>query len=54
MTIASAAGLQSDIDGYKMDTKACNYFTFAEQGVAVDRHASFQPPPLSIIWDFLL
>ena len=35
MTVASATGLQKDVDRYDMDAKVCNYFTFAEQGIAV-------------------
>jgi hypothetical protein len=34
-TIASEFGLQEDVDKYRMDAKVCNYFTFAEQGIAV-------------------
>ena len=34
-TIASKHGLQLDIDRYSMDAEVCNYFTFAEQGIAV-------------------
>jgi hypothetical protein len=34
-TNASEFGLQEDVDKYRMDTKVCNYFTFAEQGIAV-------------------
>jgi hypothetical protein len=35
LTIVSEHGLKDDIDQYKMDARVCNYFTFAEQGVAV-------------------
>jgi hypothetical protein len=34
-TIASAHGLREDIDRYNMKAEVCNYFTFAEQGIAV-------------------
>jgi hypothetical protein len=34
-TIASAHGLQQDMDRYRMEAEVCNYFTFAEQGVAI-------------------
>jgi hypothetical protein len=34
-TIASESGLQRDIDRYSMEAEVCNYFMFAEQGVAV-------------------
>jgi hypothetical protein len=34
-TIASECGLRQDIDRYNMDAEVCNYFTFAEQGIAV-------------------
>jgi hypothetical protein len=34
-TIASECGLQCDIDRYSIEAEVCNYFTFAEQGVAV-------------------
>jgi hypothetical protein len=34
-TVASAKGLRPDIDRYSMDAAVCNYFTFAEQGIAV-------------------
>ena len=34
-TTASAHGLKHDIDRYKVDAEVCNYFTFAEQGVAI-------------------
>jgi hypothetical protein len=34
-TTTSALGLRHDIDRYTMDAEVCNYFTFAEQGVAV-------------------
>ena len=34
-TVASEHGLQEDIDRYSMDADVCNYFTFAEQGIAV-------------------
>ena len=34
-TTVSALGLREDIDRYAMDAPVCNYFTFAEQGVAV-------------------
>ena len=34
-TVASAKGLRPDIDRYSMDAPVCNYFTFAEQGIAV-------------------
>jgi hypothetical protein len=34
-TIASPHGLRQDIDRYSMDAEVCNYFTFAEQGIAV-------------------
>ena len=34
-TIASEGGIRQDIDRYSMDAKVCNYFTFAEQGIAV-------------------
>ena len=34
-TIASARGLQQDIDRYSVDAEVCNYFTFPEQGIAV-------------------
>ena len=34
-TVASEQGLQEDIDRYSMDADVCNYFTFAEQGIAV-------------------
>ena len=33
--IVSEHGLKDDIDRYEMDAGVCNYFTFAEQGVAV-------------------
>jgi hypothetical protein len=35
LTIVSEHGLKDDIDRYEMDAGVCNYFTFAEQGVAV-------------------
>jgi hypothetical protein len=35
MTVASAYGLQQDIDRYRMNAEVCNYFTFAKQGIAV-------------------
>jgi hypothetical protein len=35
ITTASAHGLKEGIDRYSMDAEVCNYFTFAEQGVAV-------------------
>ena len=35
VTIASAHGLEENIDRYNMQAKVCNYFTFAEQGIAV-------------------
>lgn len=34
-TIASAWGLRQDIDRYSMEAEVCNYFTFAEEGIAV-------------------
>jgi hypothetical protein len=34
-TVTSEHGLQQDIDRYSMDSDVCNYFTFAEQGIAV-------------------
>jgi hypothetical protein len=34
-TIASKCGLRQDNDRYSMDAEVCNYFTFAEQGIAV-------------------
>lgn len=34
-TIASEWGLQPKIDRYNVDAEVCNYFTFAEQGLAV-------------------
>jgi hypothetical protein len=34
-TIASEGGLCQNIDRYKMHTEVCNYFTFAEHGIAV-------------------
>jgi hypothetical protein len=34
-TIASEWGLRNDIDRYRMEAEVCNYFTFAEQGIAV-------------------
>ena len=34
-TIASAWGLRHDIDRYKMEAEVSNYFTFAEEGIAV-------------------
>ena len=34
-TTTSALGMRHDIDRYAMDAEVCNYFTFAEQGVAV-------------------
>ena len=34
-TVASEHGIQQDMDRYRMDAKVCNYFTFAEQGIAV-------------------
>ena len=34
-TIASERGLRQDIDRYSMDAEVCNYFIFAEQGIAV-------------------
>ena len=34
-TIASECGLQNEIDRYSMEAEACNYYTFAEQGIAV-------------------
>jgi len=34
-TVASECGLRQDIDRYCIDAKVCNYFTFAEQGIAV-------------------
>jgi hypothetical protein len=34
-TIASERGLKTDIDRYRIDADVCNYFTFAEQGIAV-------------------
>jgi hypothetical protein len=34
-TTASSHGLQHDIDTYPMTAEVCNYFTFAEQEVAV-------------------
>jgi hypothetical protein len=35
LTIVSKHGLQDDIDQYELNAEVCNYFTFAEQGVAV-------------------
>lgn len=35
LTITSAYGLQEDIDRYSLNADVCNYFTFAEQGIAV-------------------
>jgi hypothetical protein len=35
LTIVSEHGLQDDIDWYEPNAKVCNYFTLAEQGVAV-------------------
>jgi hypothetical protein len=34
-TVASKRGLQKEIDRYMMDAEVCNFFTFAEQGIAV-------------------
>jgi hypothetical protein len=34
-TITSEGGIRQDIDRYSMDAQVCNYFTFAEQGIAV-------------------
>jgi hypothetical protein len=34
-TVAAEHGLQEDIDRFCMDAEVCNYFTFAEQGIAV-------------------
>ena len=34
-TVCSEHGLQQDIDRYCMDAEVCNYFTFADQGIAV-------------------
>jgi hypothetical protein len=34
-TIASKWGLRNDIDRYSMEAEVCNYFTFAEEGIAV-------------------
>ena len=34
-TIASAWGHRQDIDRYSKEAEVCNYFTFAEQGIAV-------------------
>lgn len=34
-TVASECGIQQDVDRYSMDAEVCNYFTFAEQGIAV-------------------
>ena len=34
-TVTSEHGLQQDIDRYSMDADVSNYFTFAEQGIAV-------------------
>jgi hypothetical protein len=34
-TIASAHGLRQDMDRYSMEAEVCNYFTFAEHGIAV-------------------
>jgi hypothetical protein len=33
--VPSAYGLRKDIDRYRVDAEICNYFTFAEQGIAV-------------------
>ena len=35
LTTVSAHGLRDDIDRYRTDAEVCNYFTFAEQGIAV-------------------
>ena len=34
-TVASESGLKEDMDKYDMNAKVCNFFTFAEQGIAV-------------------
>lgn len=34
-TVASERGLQADIEQYNINADVCNFFTFAEQGVAV-------------------
>ena len=34
-TIASECGLRQEVDRYSMEAEVCNYFTFAEQGIAV-------------------
>jgi hypothetical protein len=34
-TVVSVEGLMAEIDRYAMDAEVCNYFTFAEQGIAV-------------------
>lgn len=34
-TVASERGIRDDIDRYNIDADICNFFTFAEQGIAV-------------------
>jgi hypothetical protein len=45
LTIVSEHGLQDDIDQYEWNAEVCNYFTLAEQGVAV----ALQPGDILLI-----